>query len=161
MPVSHALRQERDYRAGYGPCGRSGRSRSSMKFVKLLQAAGVTVRFAIHPVADVCQDKWMFYWRKAGVPYDLIFQLADINPDFATTDVRSSSAPMMSSTRRRGMTKVLRFTVCHPERRQGEAGLRRKEGQGKGYAGIINALFYDEKLQHGLWRRSGRAGADD
>lgn len=51
------------------------------QFVKLLQAAGVGVKFAVHPVAGRMPG------AEVGVPNDLISQLEDINDEFASTDV--------------------------------------------------------------------------
>ncbi len=57
------------------------------EFVQLLQAAGVSVKFAIHPVAGRMPGQMDVLLAEAGVPYDLIFQLDDINEEFKTTDV--------------------------------------------------------------------------
>ena len=57
------------------------------EFVKLLLAAKVSVKFAIHPVAGRMPGQMDVLLAEAGVPYYMIFQLDDINDDFATADV--------------------------------------------------------------------------
>ena len=57
------------------------------EFVKLLQAAGVDVKFAIHPVAGRMPGHMNVLLAEAGVPYDIIYDMDDINGDFANTDV--------------------------------------------------------------------------
>jgi NAD(P) transhydrogenase subunit beta len=57
------------------------------EFVKLLQAAGVSVKFAVHPVAGRMPGQMDVLLAEAVVPYDMIFQLEDINDEFSNTDV--------------------------------------------------------------------------
>jgi len=71
---------------GYGLAAAQGQQKL-YEFVKLLQASGVSVKFAIHPVAGRMPGQMDVLLAEAGVPYDLIFQLDDINEEFKTTDV--------------------------------------------------------------------------
>ena len=71
---------------GYGLAVAQGQQKL-YEFVKLLQAAGVTVKFAVHPVAGRMPGQMDVLLAEAGVPYDMIFQLEDINDEFASTDV--------------------------------------------------------------------------
>ena len=77
---------------GYGLAVAQGQGKL-YEFVKLLQAGGVSVKFAVHPVAGRMPGQMDVLLAEAGVPYDLIFQLEDINEEFASTDVAWSSVP--------------------------------------------------------------------
>ncbi|HEY0268750.1 MAG TPA: NAD(P)(+) transhydrogenase (Re/Si-specific) subunit beta, partial [Methyloradius sp.] len=70
---------------GYGLAVAQGQQKL-YEFVKLLQAKGVDVKFAVHPVAGRMPGQMDVLLAEAGVPYDLIFQIEDINDDFETTD---------------------------------------------------------------------------
>jgi len=71
---------------GYGLAVAQGQQKL-YEFVKLLQTGGVSVKFAVHPVAGRMPGQMDVLLAEAGVPYDLIFQLEDINDEFANTDV--------------------------------------------------------------------------
>jgi NAD(P) transhydrogenase subunit beta len=114
-------------------------------FVKLLQAAGVSVKFAIHPVAGRMPGQMDVLLAEAGVPYDLIFQLDDINEEFKTTDVSlviGANDVVNPAARTDKSSPIFGMPILNAD--QAKQVYVIKRGQGKGYAGIVNALFYAE-----------------
>jgi NAD(P) transhydrogenase subunit beta len=115
------------------------------EFVKLLQSAGVSVKFAIHPVAGRMPGQMDVLLAEAGVPYDLIFQLDDINDEFKTTDVSlviGANDVVNPAARTDKSSPIFGMPILNAD--QAHQVYVVKRGQGKGYAGIVNALFYAE-----------------
>jgi NAD(P) transhydrogenase subunit beta len=114
------------------------------EFVKLLQAAKVVVRFAIHPVAGRMPGQMDVLLAEAGVPYDMIFQLDDINDDFATTDVAliiGANDVVNPAARSDKSSPIFGMPILNADKAKQVYVIKR--GQGKGYSGIVNALFYE------------------
>ncbi|QYE33452.1 MULTISPECIES: NAD(P)(+) transhydrogenase (Re/Si-specific) subunit beta [Sphingosinicellaceae] len=113
------------------------------EFVKLLLAAKVQVRFAIHPVAGRMPGQMDVLLAEAGVPYDLIFQLDTINDDFATTDVVlviGANDVVNPAARTDKSSPIFGMPILNADKAKQVYVIKR--GQGKGYSGIVNALFY-------------------
>jgi H+-translocating NAD(P) transhydrogenase subunit beta len=80
---------------------------------------------------------------EAGVPYDMIFQLADINDEFATTDVAlviGANDVVNPAARTDKSSPIYGMPILDVDKAKRAYVVKR--GQGKGYAGIVNGLFY-------------------
>jgi len=127
---------------GYGLAVSQGQGKL-YDFVKLLQAAGVSVKFAIHPVAGRMPGQMDVLLAEAGVPYDLIVQLADINEEFKTTDVAlviGANDTVNPEARTDKTSPIFGMPILNAD--QAKKCYVIKRGNGNGYAGIVNPLFY-------------------
>ena len=113
------------------------------EFVKLLQAAGVEVKFAVHPVAGRMPGHMDVLLAEAGVPYDMIFELSEINDEFAGTDVAmviGANDVVNPAARTDKSSPIYGMPILNVDKAEQVYVIKR--GQGKGYAGVENALFY-------------------
>jgi NAD(P) transhydrogenase subunit beta len=106
------------------------------------------VRFAIHPVAGRLPGHMNVLLAEAKVPYDIVLEMDEINEDFPETDV----AIVIGSERHREPGRAGRPELAHRRDAgagvlEGQAGRVSKRGQGTGYSGIENPLFYKENTR--------------
>ncbi len=129
---------------GYGLAAAQGQQKL-YEFVKLLQSTGVDVKFAIHPVAGRMPGQMDVLLAEAGVPYDMIFQLEDINDEFANTDVAlviGANDVVNPAARTDKSSPIYGMPILNADKSKQVYVVKR--GEGKGYAGIQNELFYGE-----------------
>ncbi|MBN8734698.1 MAG: NAD(P)(+) transhydrogenase (Re/Si-specific) subunit beta [Xanthomonadales bacterium] len=118
------------------------------EFAKLLIARGVKVKFAIHPVAGRMPGHMNVLLAEAGVPYDLIADMDDINPEFPNTDVAlviGANDVVNPVARTDKSSPIYGMPILDVANAKNVIVIKR--GRGKGFAGIENALFYADNTR--------------
>jgi NAD(P) transhydrogenase subunit beta len=116
--------------------------------VKKLRAQGKNVRFAIHPVAGRLPGHMNVLLAEAKVPYDIVMEMDEINDDFPTTDVAiviGSNDIVNPAAQDDPNSPIAGMPVL--ECWKAKQVFVSKRGQGTGYSGIENPLFFKENTR--------------
>ena len=113
----------------------------------LLESKGVAVKFAIHPVAGRMPGHMNVLLAEAGVDYDKLLDRDEVNPEFAHTDVVLviGANDVVNPAARRVGSPLQGMPILDVDQAKNVIVIKR--GQGKGFAGIENDLFYKDNCR--------------
>ncbi|WP_296039880.1 NAD(P)(+) transhydrogenase (Re/Si-specific) subunit beta [uncultured Agrobacterium sp.] len=132
---------------GYGMAVAQAQAAVS-ELTRKLRAAGKTVRFAIHPVAGRLPGHMNVLLAEAKVPYDIVLEMDEINDDFPSTDVViviGSNDIVNPAAQEDPNSPIAGMPVL--EVWKAKQVFVSKRGQGTGYSGIENPLFFKENTR--------------
>ncbi|HBD19870.1 MAG TPA: NAD(P) transhydrogenase subunit beta [Arenimonas sp.] len=118
------------------------------ELTQALLKRGVKVKFAIHPVAGRMPGHMNVLLAEAGVPYDLIADMDDINPEFPTTDVSlviGANDVVNPVAKTDPASPIYGMPILDVSASKNTIVIKR--GKGTGFAGIENALFYADNTR--------------
>ena len=121
---------------------------SVSELTRKLRAKGKDVRFAIHPVAGRLPGHMNVLLAEAKVPYDIVLEMDEINEDFPNTDVAiviGSNDIVNPAAQEDPNSPIAGMPVL--ECWKAKQVFVSKRGQGTGYSGIENPLFYKENTR--------------
>jgi NAD(P) transhydrogenase subunit beta len=121
---------------------------SVSELTRRLRDKGKNVRFAIHPVAGRLPGHMNVLLAEAKVPYDIVLEMDEINDDFPETDIAiviGSNDIVNPAAQEDPNSPIAGMPVL--ECWKAKSVIVSKRGQGTGYSGIENPLFFKENTR--------------
>ena len=118
------------------------------ELTEMLTARGVDVKFAIHPVAGRMPGHMNVLLAEANVSYDLLYDLDEINPAFPQTDVAlviGANDVVNPMARTNPESPIYGMPILNVDQAKNVIVIKR--GQGKGFSGVENALFFADNTR--------------
>ena len=118
------------------------------ELMNLLLDRGVDVKFAIHPVAGRMPGHMNVLLAEADVPYDRLFDLEEINAEFPQTDVAlviGANDVVNPTARNNPDSPIYGMPILNADEAKNVSVIKR--GQGKGFSGVENALFFGDNTR--------------
>ena len=113
------------------------------ELANLLEGRGVSVKFGIHPVAGRMPGHMNVLLAEANVPYSLLYEMDQINPDLSQTDVAvviGANDVVNPDARDNPRSPIAGMPIIEVDRAKSVIVLKR--GKGKGFSGLENPLFF-------------------
>ncbi len=113
------------------------------ELAELLESRGVTVKYAIHPVAGRMPGHMNVLLAEANVPYSSLYEMEQINPEFPSTDVAvviGANDVVNPDARDNPKSLIAGMPILEVDRAKSVIVLKR--GQGRGFSGLENPLFF-------------------
>jgi NAD(P) transhydrogenase subunit beta len=113
-----------------------------------VERRGGEVKYAIHPVAGRMPGHMNVLLAEANIAYEKLLEMEEINPDFPTTDVAvviGANDVVNPAARKDKSSPIYGMPILDVDRAKSIFVLKR--GKGKGFAGIENELFFDDKTR--------------
>jgi NAD(P) transhydrogenase subunit beta len=118
------------------------------ELMQVLLKRGIDVKFAIHPVAGRMPGHMNVLLAEADVPYDRLYDLDEINAEFAQTDVVlviGANDVVNPMARSNPDSPIYGMPILNVDQAKNVIVIKR--GQGKGFSGVENALFYADNAR--------------
>jgi NAD(P) transhydrogenase subunit beta len=113
------------------------------ELANILESKGVSVKYAIHPVAGRMPGHMNVLLAEANVPYSSLYELEQINPEFPSTDVAviiGANDVVNPDARDNPHSPIAGMPILEVDRARSVVVLKR--GKGKGFSGLENPLFF-------------------
>jgi NAD(P) transhydrogenase subunit beta len=130
------------------------------ELTELLEERGVDVKFAIHPVAGRMPGHMNVLLAEAGVPYDKIYDMEDVNAEFPQAEVAlviGANDVVNPEARTNKSSPIYGMPILNVDHAKNVIVIKR--GKGTGFSGIENSLFYmdNTRMLYGDAQKVGAA----